>query len=76
MLIAEMEHLTEDEFQEIYHKHITNTLYDAASVIPKSCHQHVMRSLTPMFSLNPKIGVEKCSGCQFYIKNPSTAFPF
>ena len=23
-------------------------------VIPKSCHQHVMRSLTPMFSLNPK----------------------
>ena len=25
-----------------------------ATVIPKSCHQHVMRSLTPMFSLNPK----------------------
>ena len=22
-------------------------------VIPKSCHHHVMRSLTPMFALNP-----------------------
>ena len=24
------------------------------TVIPKSCHQHVMRSLTPMFVLNPR----------------------
>ena len=24
------------------------------SVIPKSCHQHVIRPLTPLFSLNPK----------------------
>ena len=42
--------------------------------IPKSCHQHVMRSLTPIFSLNRKLGVETCFGCQSYMKNPSTAF--
>ena len=47
-----------------------------AIVIPKSCHQHVMRSLTPMFSVNPKLGVETCSGYQFYMKKPSTALSF
>ena len=30
-MINEMEHLTEDEFQDIYHKHITNALSDARS---------------------------------------------
>ena len=29
------------------------------SVIPKYCHQHVIRSLTPLFSLNPKLEVKK-----------------
>ena len=27
-------------------------------VIPKSYHQHVIRSLTPLFSLNPKLEVK------------------
>ena len=27
-------------------------------VIPKSCHHHVIRSLTPLFSLNPKLEVK------------------
>ena len=30
-LIIEMEHITVDEFQNIYHKNITNALYDIRS---------------------------------------------
>ena len=31
-MITEKEHLTEDDFQDIYHKHIINMLFDAKSI--------------------------------------------
>ena len=39
-----MEHLTEDEFQDIYHKHITNTLFDAGRAKKRTNSLHTTRN--------------------------------
>ena len=43
-MITKMEHLIEDEFQDIYHKHITNMLSDARSAKQRTNSLHTTRN--------------------------------
>ena len=44
-----MEHLTEDEFQDIYHKHITKALSDVGSAKQRTDSLHIYKAKTRDF---------------------------